>query len=96
MKGFCIEFSSKKDREGFLKSFLASMKKSKTYDKAFSFSDDGDKVQGIEVLDECDGAITCALITIKGTVKIKITGVGMSRIDPVELPEGASVMISAR
>lgn len=96
MKGIVVEFQSKEDREGFLKAFLASMKKSKTYEQAFAFSDDGDKVQGIEVAPDVEGAISCALITIKSHTRVKITGVGMSRIDPVELPDGASVMISAQ
>lgn len=94
MKGIIISFSSTEVREDFKKSFLINCKKSKTYDKAFLFSDVDDTMLGIELADGVDGSLSTALITIKGHDKIKITGVGMCRIDPMDLPEGSHVMIT--
>lgn len=94
MKGIVIEFSSADEREGFKKAFLLNCKKSKTYNKAFIFSDIEENMLGIELTDEVDGALSCALVTIKGHNKIKVSGVGLCRMDPIDLPENASVIIT--
>lgn len=96
MKGIVINCPSKESREEFLKNFFRTIKKSKSYEKAFILSDDGDCMECIEVTDEVNGALSVVMIMIKDTVKIKVSGVGMCRLDPIELPEGAFVVVNAR
>lgn len=94
MKGLILQFPSAEVRGDFKKSFLINAKKSKAYEKAFIFSDIEDKMLGIELDKEVDGALSCALVTIKGHDKIKLSGVGLCRIDPIDLPEGTSVIMT--
>lgn len=96
MRGLIVTCLSKSDREEFLKNFLLTVKKSKSYEKAFSFSDDGDCSQFIELTDEVNGAFSVALIMIQDQTKIKLSGVGRCRLDPIELPDGAFVVVNAR
>jgi len=95
MKGLLINCPSKEAREDFLKSFLVQCKKSKTREGIFTFSDDGENIQCIEISDDTNGAISVALIMIKDHTTIKISGVGHCRLDPVVVPEGANVIIGA-
>ena len=95
VKGLIISFSSANEREGFKKTFLLNAKESRSYEKAFVFSDIEDTMLSIELDKEVDGALSCALITIKNSVKIKLSGVGLCRMNPIDLPEGASVMITS-
>lgn len=96
MRGIIVTCLSKADREEFLKSFLLTVKKSKSYEKAFNFSDDGDCMQCIELTDEVNGALSVAMVMIQDRTTIKISGVGRCRLDPIEIPEGAFVVVNAR
>ena len=49
---------------------------------------------GIELDSEVDGALSCALVTIKGHDKIKLSGFGLCIIDPIDLPENTSVLMT--
>ena len=64
MKGLLINCPSKEAREDFLKSFLVTCKKSKTKNDIFTFSDDGECIQSIEISDNTNGAISVALIRL--------------------------------
>ena len=96
MKGIVVTCPSKESREEFVKNFFRTVKKSKSYEKAFILSDDGDCMECIEIGDDVNGALSVAMIMLNDTVKIKITGVGRCRLDPIELPEGAFVIVNAR
>lgn len=95
MKGIIIDFPSAEVRGDFKKSFLINAKRCKVHEKAFSFTDIPENYLGIEINDDIDGSISCALITIKGHNRIKISGIGMCRFDPIDLPDGASVLVQA-
>ena len=94
MKGLILQFPSAEVREGFKKSFLANAKRSKSYEKAFIFTDIDSEMLGIELDSEVDGALSCALVTIKGNDKIKLSGVGLCRLNPIDLPEGTSIIMT--
>ena len=93
MRGLVINCPSKEAREEFLKEFLLVSKKCKPYEKAFEFKDDGDCIQMILISDEVKGAFSCAMIMVEARTKLKISGIGLCRMDPVELPEGATVTL---
>ena len=93
MRGFVINCPSKEAREEFLKNFLLISKKCKPYEKAFEFKDDGDCVEVLILTDEVKGAFSCSMIMIEGRTVLKVSGVGLCRMDPVEIPEGATVTL---
>ena len=95
MKGILITCPSKEAREDFLKSFLLTCKRCKTKPDVFTFSDDGENIQSIEIADDCKGAVSVAMVMINDHVTIKISGVGQPRLDPVEVPENSTVIIGA-
>lgn len=96
MKGILVTCLSKDDREKFLKDFFLSMKKAKTKENSFIFSDDGDCIECIEIPDHNQGAVSVSMVMIKDHVSIKISGMGTTVLEPVELPEGAFAVINAR
>ena len=93
MRGLVINCPSKEAREDFLKEFLLVSKKCKPYEKAFEFKDDGDCIQMILLSDEVKGAFSCAMIMVEARTKLKISGIGLCRMDPVELPNGTTVTL---
>lgn len=92
MRGIVVKCPSKEEREDFVKSFLLSIKKSKTKKDVYTFSDNGEETVAIE-LNDCKGAVSVAMIMIHDHIAIKISGVGEPRLDPVVVPDGATVFL---